>query len=75
MLTYTYADARQNFMAILNTAKEVREVLIQGDDGASFILKLLPQRKINYNLPALNLDLSREEIVDFVREIRTRNAR
>lgn len=72
MLTYSYADAQAHFPDLLKKAKELREVMIQGDDGLCFVIKLLPQKKANYNLPTLNLDLSREEIVECVRETRIR---
>lgn len=72
MLTYSYTDAQTHFPDLLKKAKELREVLIQGEDGLCFVIKLLPQKKADYRLPNLNLDLSREEIVDCVRETRNR---
>jgi hypothetical protein len=72
MLTYSHLDALKNFAEILDKAKEGNEILIEGEDGVCFIVKLLPEKKTNYNLPTINLDLSRDEIVEFVREARTR---
>jgi len=72
MLTYNYADAQQNFAEVLDKARELREVLIQGEDGVCFIVKMLPEKGRNYHLPTINLDLSREEIVNFVGETRNR---
>ncbi len=72
MLTYSYADAQAHFPDLLKKARELREVLIQGEDGLCFVIKVLPQKQANYHLPALNLNLSREEIVDCVRETRIR---
>ncbi len=71
-LTYTYADVRSNFSEILEKARELHEVLIQAEDGVRFIIKLLPEKKPDYNLPPATLDLSRDEIVSFVRETRMR---
>jgi len=72
MLIYSYSDAQQNFTEILNKVKEEHEVLIQEENGACFVIKLLLKKKTDYNLPSIDLDLSRDEIVNFIRETRTR---
>ncbi|WP_417913370.1 hypothetical protein [Candidatus Electronema sp. TJ] len=72
MLTYSALYAQNNFAELLKKAKEAHEVLIEAEDGLCFLVRLLPERKSKYNLPDVNLDLSREEIVRFVREGRNR---
>jgi hypothetical protein len=56
----------------MNAIADTSIIIALLTDGLRFILKLLPEIKANYNLPILNLDLSRDEIVELIRETRMR---
>lgn len=72
MTIYSYSQARQNFSSLLNQAKEEGEVMIKRRDGSTFILKPISAQYSPLDITGLNIDISREEIVDIQREIRAR---
>jgi hypothetical protein len=72
MTTYTYSEARQNFAAVLDKAKKEGKVLIKKRDGSSFILSPLPFAESPLNVRGINLDLTLPEIIDVLKEVRSR---
>ena len=72
MTTYTYSEARQNFAAVLDKAKKEGKVLIKKRDGSSFILSPLPLADSPLNVRGINTDLTSKEIVDVLKEVRSR---
>jgi PAS domain-containing protein len=71
MTVYTYSDARQNLASLLEQALREGEVRIRRKDGRMFVLR----PEISYdsplsNLGGVDLGLTTEEIVRFVRESR-----
>jgi PHD/YefM family antitoxin component YafN of YafNO toxin-antitoxin module len=70
MTTYTYSEARQNFSSVLEKAKEEGEVLIIRKDGSSFILRPFDKTKSPLAVDGIDLDLTSEEIIDILREVR-----
>ncbi len=72
MSVYSYADVSQNFEHLLNEAKANREVIIQRSNGDRFLLRLVDRNQLENALPKLGVNLSREEIVDYIREVRER---
>ena len=68
MEVYTFSEARQNFASILDHAKKQGSVRIRRRDGQSFIITPEIPNDSPLNVEGVNLDLSREEIVDFIRE-------
>lgn len=72
MTIYNYADVCQNLTEILDQAKNDKDVFIKGPNGELFIVKTVPKKKNDYNLPDIDLGLNRDEIVNFVRETRER---
>ena len=70
MKEYTYTEARQRLASLLERAQKEGAVRIRKRDGRKFIL--LPERrsKSPLNVPGLDLDIGREEIVDLVRSSR-----
>jgi len=72
MTTYTYSEARQNFSAVLEKAKKEGKVLIKKRDGSSFILSPLPLADSPLNVRGINTDLTLKEIVDVLKEVRSR---
>ncbi len=72
MTTYTYSEARQNFAAVLDKAKKEGKVLIKKRDGSSFILSPLPLAESPLNVRGINIDLTSQEIIDVLKEVRRR---
>lgn len=72
MTVYTYSEARQNFASILEQARKDGEVLVRRKDGTVFVIKPVAEKKSPLDVPGTDTDLTRDEIVDFVREIRSR---
>jgi hypothetical protein len=70
--TYTYSEARQNFAAVLDKAKKEGKVLIKKRDGSSFILSPLPLAESPLNVRGINIDLTSQEIIDVLKEVRRR---
>ena len=77
MKTYTISEAQRNLPTLLEEAEKKGYVVIHGDVGQAFIVK--PQMKPPLNKPqtegkspldvkGVDLGLTREEIVDIVRE-------
>ena len=72
MTIYSYSQARQNLSSLLNKAKEEGEVMIKRKDGSTFILKPISAQYSPLDIKGIDVELSREEIVDIQREIRAR---
>jgi len=72
MIVYTYSEARQNFASILEQARKVGEVLIKRKDGTVFVIKPIAKNDSPLDVKGVDLKMSRDEIVDVVREIRQR---
>ena len=72
MTTYTYSEARQNFAAVLDKAKKEGKVLIKKRDGSSFILSPLPVAESPLNVKGINIDLTSQEIIEVLKEVRRR---
>ncbi len=72
MTVYTYSEARQNSASILEQARKVGEVLIKRKDGTVFVIKPIAKNESPLDVKGVDLKMSRDEIVDVVREIRQR---
>ncbi len=72
MSLYTYIDARQHFDHLFDEAKEKREVMIQRPNGDLFLLRLVTTHNFRQRLPQLGVNLSRQEIIESIREVRER---
>lgn len=70
MTTYTYTDARQNFATVLDKARQEGEVLIKRKDGSCFVLRPVYSEKSPLDVEGIDLNISSEEIVDIIREVR-----
>lgn len=75
MKVYTYSEARQHLSALLEEARREGGVRIRRRDGTTFILRPEVSRKSPLDVDGLSLDISRDEIVDFVRKGRERGIR
>jgi PHD/YefM family antitoxin component YafN of YafNO toxin-antitoxin module len=68
MNVYTYSEARQNLASLLDQAAQEGEVRIRRKDGQVFVIKLEPKTESPLEVEGLNLDLSTQEILDFIAE-------
>ena len=72
MTTYTFSEARQKLSSVLDKAKKDGEVLVRRKDGSVFVIRPVSLSGSPLNVKGIVLDLTAEEIVDIVREIRER---
>ncbi len=72
MHVYTLSEAQQNFSLILDQAKEEGAVQIARKDGQLFMLTPTTSKKSPLDISGVDLNLTTDEIVDFVREGRDR---
>lgn len=72
MTIYTYSEARQNFASVLYKARKVGEVLVKRKDGTVFIIKPVTKNESPLDVKGVDIKLSRNEIVDLLREVRQR---
>lgn len=72
MTIYTFSEARQNLSTLLEKAMAEGKVLIRRRDGSVFALVPVPRKSSPLDVKGVDLDLSREEILDILREVRER---
>jgi len=72
MQVYTYSEARQKLALVLEEAENTGKVLIRRKDGRTFAL--VPEKKdaSPLDVPSIKANITKEEIVDIVREGRER---
>lgn len=68
MKEYTYSEARQKLSVVLDEAKREGAVRIRRRDGQAFILKSEINDRSPLDVKGLNLDITREQIVEYIRE-------
>lgn len=72
MKVYTYTEARQKLADLLDRAGEEGEVVVRRRDGREYVVR--PRREASpLDVEPVEADLSREEIVQAVRESRERS--
>ncbi len=72
MRTVTFSEARQKFSWVLDKAKSEGKVIIIRRDGSEFELKPIKQENSPLDVAGINLDLTTNELIDIIREIRER---
>jgi hypothetical protein len=70
MKVYTYSEARQNLASLLEEARRDGAVRIQRRDGQSFVLTPEAASTSPLDVEGIDVRLTRDEIVSFVRESR-----
>jgi hypothetical protein len=70
MKEYTYSEARQHFSSLLDQAGRDGAVRIRKRDGQIFVLRPEKSSGSPLDVPGIDLNLGREEIVEFVRSSR-----
>lgn len=68
----TYLETQENLSVLLERASEQGEVRIKRADGQVFVLKPLKAKRSALDVAGIDLGVSTEEIVGFVREGRER---
>lgn len=68
MKVYTYSEARQKFARVLEQARREGGVRIRRRDGQSFILRPEPETGSPLDVEGVDIDVTSDEIVAFVRE-------
>lgn len=65
---YTYTEARQNLASLLEKAVRDGEVRVRRKDGQIFII--VPEKPSGspLDVEGIDLDLSKEEIIEFIHE-------
>jgi len=65
---YTYSEARQNLASLLEKAIYDGEVRVKRKDGQIFVI--LPDATVGspLDIESIDLDLTKEEIIEFIHE-------
>lgn len=72
MTTYTFSQARQKLASVLDQARQDGEVIIKRRDGSLYIIKPIPPNEFPLDVKGVDLQLSQDEIVNIIREVRER---
>lgn len=72
MSVYAYTDISEHFEQLFSEAKAEKEVIIKSPDGDFFTLRLFKKQRLEQRLPNLKLHLTRDEILDYIHEVRER---
>ena len=68
MIAYTYSEARQKPATLLDQAIREGQVKIRRKDGQTFIIRPEAETASALDVEGVNLEISTDEIVQFVRE-------
>ncbi len=66
--TYTYSEARQNLASVLLQADKDGEVIITHRNGRQYRINTSSTTQSPLDVPSLGIKITRQEIVDSVRE-------
>ena len=69
---FTYSEARQRLATVLEQSRSEGEVRIKRKDGQEFVIKPAEKSESPLDVEGVDVELSAEEIVGFVREVRER---
>lgn len=72
MTVYTFSEARQKFAALLERARREGAVRVKRRDGQVFLIQPERSRRSPLDVAGVDSEVSGEEIVDIVREMRQR---
>jgi len=70
MKEYTFSEARQRLASLLDRARKEGAVRIRKRNGQKFILQPEEQSSSPLDVPGLNLNIGREEILEIIRSSR-----
>ena len=72
MKEYTYSEARQRFATMLDRAYREGAVRIRRRDGTIFVVRPEQSSSSPLDVEGINLEIDRDEIIDFIIEGRRR---
>lgn len=72
MTVYTLSEARQKFASLLERARREGAVRVKRRDGQVFVIQPDQPRRSPLDVPGIDTEITTEEIVDIVREMRQR---
>jgi antitoxin Phd len=72
MTVFTFSEARQKFAALLERARREGGVRVKRRDGQVFLIQPDRSARSPFDVPGIDTNISAEEIVDTVREMRQR---
>lgn len=75
MKVYTYSEARRLFARILDEAREGGEVRVRRQDGTEFSIRPVERRGSPLDVPGVEAGVTREEILEAIRESRRGDGR
>jgi prevent-host-death family protein len=75
MRVYSYSEARQQLAKLLNRARREGQVEIRRRDGQSFVVRPTKVAGSPLDVPGVDAGLSREDVIDLVRESRESTGR
>jgi prevent-host-death family protein len=67
-VAYTYSEARQNLASLLDEAVRDGEVRVRRKDGQIFVIVPEESAGSPLGMEGIDLDLTRDEIVEFIHE-------
>jgi DNA-binding FadR family transcriptional regulator len=70
MKVYSYSQARQQLAEVLNRARREGAVEIRRRDGQVFLVRPVAGTGSPLDVPAVKTDLSRDDIIELIRESR-----
>ena len=70
MKVYTYSEARRLFARILDEAREGGEVRIRRQDGSEFSIRPVQAKGSPLDVPGVETDVTRDEILAAIQESR-----
>lgn len=73
MKEYTFSEARQRLASLLDRARREGAVRIRRRDGQKFILQPEKQSRSPLDVPGLDLDIKRDEVLEIIRSSRRKS--
>lgn len=73
MKVYTYSEARRWFSRVLDEARQGGEIRIRRRDGAEFSLRPVSSVASPLDVPGVDSDVTREDLIGAIREGRDRH--
>ena len=68
MYAYSFSEVKQNIKSVFEQAIIDGAVQIKGEDGQVFMLMPIDEKKSPLDVAGVSLDLTADEIVDFIHE-------
>jgi antitoxin Phd len=68
MKEYTYSEARQRLADLLELAQREGGVRIRRRDGSVFLISQVVDTRSPLDVPAVDVRMTRDEIIDVIRE-------